>query len=115
MSEVLVCPVAYNENVKLKSVIGRFLKSPVYGEVDYLIVDDGSNDGTQQIVKETYPEVEILSGDGNLWWTGAMHLGVEYILGYAKWSDFNAWDFSEPAYINPLIGKEKMQKLLKKA
>lgn len=51
MSEVLVCPVAYNENVKLKSVIGRFLKSPVYGEVDYLIVDDGSTDGTTEMIE----------------------------------------------------------------
>jgi radical SAM superfamily enzyme YgiQ (UPF0313 family) len=33
----------------------------------------------------------------------------------AKWEDFNSWDFSNPVYINPLIGKEKMQKLLKYA
>lgn len=64
------------------------LDKQTYNDFKVVIVDDGSNDGTQQIVKERYPEVEILSGDGNLWWTGAMHLGVEYILGYAKWSDF---------------------------
>lgn len=30
----------------------------------------------------------------------------------AAWEDFNAWDFTNPVYVNPLVGKEKMQKLL---
>jgi len=30
----------------------------------------------------------------------------------AKWEDFNSWDFSNPVYINPLIGKKRMQELL---
>ncbi|MCK5582964.1 MAG: radical SAM protein, partial [Elusimicrobiales bacterium] len=33
----------------------------------------------------------------------------------ADWEDFNAWDFSNPVYINPLIGKERMQAILKSA
>ena len=30
----------------------------------------------------------------------------------AKWEDYSALDFSNPVYVNPLIGKEKMQELL---
>ena len=51
MSKILVCPVAFNENVKLRSAIERFLKSPVYGKVDYLIVDDASTDGTTEMIQ----------------------------------------------------------------
>lgn len=51
MSKVLVCPVAFNENVKLKSAIERFLKSGVYGQLDYLIVDDASDDGTTEMIQ----------------------------------------------------------------
>lgn len=51
MNKCLVCPVAYNEHVKLKSVIERFLKSPAFGKVDYLIVDDGSDDGTSEMIQ----------------------------------------------------------------
>jgi len=29
-----------------------------------------------------------------------------------EWEDFNSWDWKNPVYINPLIGKEKMKKLL---
>ena len=49
--KVLVSPVAFNEHVKLKNVIERFLKSPVFGRVDYLVVDDGSTDGTTEMIQ----------------------------------------------------------------
>ncbi len=50
MFKTLVCPVAYNEHVKLRNVIERFLKSNVRPHVDYLIVDDGSDDGTSEMI-----------------------------------------------------------------
>ena len=50
MNKVLVCPVAFNENVKLKSAIERFLKSPAREGADYLIVDDASTDGTTGMI-----------------------------------------------------------------
>ncbi|MBF0532794.1 MAG: glycosyltransferase family 2 protein [Candidatus Omnitrophica bacterium] len=49
--KVLVSPVAYNEHIKLKNVIERFLKSPAYSLADYLIVDDGSTDGTTEMIR----------------------------------------------------------------
>ncbi len=48
--KILVCPVAYNEHIKLKNVIERFLASRVSGKLDYLIVDDGSDDGTSEMI-----------------------------------------------------------------
>jgi dolichol-phosphate mannosyltransferase len=50
--KVLVCPVAYNEKVKLKNVVERFLRCPVYGQVDYMVVDDGSDDGTDLMLAD---------------------------------------------------------------
>ena len=49
--KVLVSPVAFNENVKIKSVIERFLNSSAYGKVDYLIVDDCSTDSTTDVIR----------------------------------------------------------------
>jgi len=51
MHKVLVCPIAFNENVKLKNVIQRFLKNCVKGQVDYLVLDDCSTDGTTEIIQ----------------------------------------------------------------
>lgn len=38
-----------------------------------ILVDDGSTDGTGAAVRERFPEVEILLGDGNLYWNRGMH------------------------------------------
>ncbi|MFA5087547.1 MAG: glycosyltransferase family 2 protein [Candidatus Omnitrophota bacterium] len=51
MNKVLVSPVAFNEKVKIRSVIERFLSSRVYGQVDYLVVDDASDDGTTEVIR----------------------------------------------------------------
>src|SRR3989344_967125 len=48
--------------------------------LDLVIVDDGSTDGTVQAIHERYPNVVVLQGDGNLWWTGAVNKGVQYAL-----------------------------------
>lgn len=45
-----------------------------------IMVDDGSTDGTSVAITERYPDVTVLHGDGNLWWTGAVKMGVEYAL-----------------------------------
>jgi len=43
-----------------------------------IVVDDGSTDGTSEAVMAEYPDVTVLRGDGNLWWSGAVNVGVEY-------------------------------------
>lgn len=50
MNKLLVCPVAYNENVKLRNAIERFLRSPARQQADYLVVDDCSTDGTTEMI-----------------------------------------------------------------
>jgi GT2 family glycosyltransferase len=39
------------------------------------IVDDGSRDGTADVVRSGFPEVNIVSGDGSLFWAGGMRHG----------------------------------------
>jgi hypothetical protein len=55
-----------------------------------IVVDDGSTDGSAQWIAENYPDVVILSGDGNLWWSGGINMGIEYALN--EWGcDFVLW------------------------
>lgn len=41
-----------------------------------VLVDDASPDGTADAVTAAFPAVRVLHGDGNLWWAGAMALGL---------------------------------------
>ncbi|WP_170971089.1 glycosyltransferase family 2 protein [Ilyomonas limi] len=52
-----------------------------------IVVDDGSSDGTSAYLKTNFPDVAVLQGDGNLWWTGAMNKGVEFVLKNASTED----------------------------
>lgn len=42
--------------------------------ISIYLVDDGSNDGTSDAIKSLYPEVNLILGDGDLFWNRGMHL-----------------------------------------
>ncbi len=54
-----------------------------------IVVDDGSSDHTSEEIASNYPEVTVLKGDGNLWWTGAIKLGMEY--AYQQGAEYIIW------------------------
>jgi GT2 family glycosyltransferase len=43
-------------------------------KLDVFLVDDESTDGTSEVVKQQFPKVNIIHGDGSLFWTGGMRL-----------------------------------------
>jgi len=65
------------------------IKKQKYIDCKIIIIDDGSIDSTRLIILEHYPEVKIIKGNGNLWWTGATNLGVKSVLC----GDYNNKDY----------------------
>ena len=63
------------------------IRNQSYSDYRIVVCDDGSSDGTSAILAEQFPEVTVLKGDGNLWWTGATNECVKFILDNADSHD----------------------------
>jgi GT2 family glycosyltransferase len=80
MKIAVVVPVHNRKNVTLNYLRQMRAITPVQASLDMVVVDDGSTDGTAQAIRESYTDVTLLHGDGNLWWTGAVNMGVQHAL-----------------------------------
>lgn len=51
-----------------------------YKNFELVLIEDGCTDGTADHCRREFPDVQLLHGDGNLWWSGAINLGIEHAL-----------------------------------
>ncbi len=76
----VVAPVHNRREITLLCLRSLSKVNSVGLEIFTVIVDDGSTDGTSEAIRENFPEVEIVEGDGNLWFTEGTNAGVRAAL-----------------------------------
>lgn len=74
--EIAVLLTCHNRKDKTIACLNSFYKANKQKGYSFEIylVDDGSKDGTGDIVKQMFPEINYISGNGNLFWAGGMRL-----------------------------------------
>lgn len=76
----IVAPVHNRRDITLQCLRSLSRLDTTNLEVHIVIVDDGSTDGTSEAINRNFPEVEIVKGDGNLWFTEGTNTGVRAAL-----------------------------------
>src|SRR5713226_7673734 len=77
---VAVAPVHNRREKTLRWLTDLYRAERIGLSLSAIVVDDGSTDGTAAAVRARFPEVEIVTGDGTLWYTAGTNRGVERAL-----------------------------------
>jgi GT2 family glycosyltransferase len=91
MKRIAVLITCHNRRITtiecLKSLYSCHLPENIL--IQTYLVDDGSTDATGDAVKLKFPKVEVIKGDGALFWCGGMRLAFDFAL--KKGYDFYLW------------------------
>lgn len=66
--------------------------------VDVYLTDDGCSDGTPDMIRELFPTISIVSGDGNLFWNRGMYVAWD-VASKAQEYDYYLW-LNDDSYLN---------------
>ena len=88
-SATVFCVVPVHNRLDVTRRCVNYLSAQDYPSLQIVIIDDGSTDGTGGYLAQCgLPNLTTLSGDGNLWWGGAMHKGIAHLTNVANKNDY---------------------------
>ena len=58
----------------------RLFKEIPYPKKRVIVCDDGSSDNTSFNIRINFPDVQVLRGNGHLWWSGGTNMAIRRAL-----------------------------------
>lgn len=55
------------------------LKQQTHTNYHLIMIDDGSSDGTAEMARQRVAQLTVITGDGKLWWAGALQAGYDWL------------------------------------
>lgn len=82
---------SFNRRAATLACLARYERAARQAGVDLnaVLMDDGSTDGTSEAVREQYPWAEVMVGDGSLFWNRGMHHAQACAMG--RNADYLLW------------------------
>lgn len=78
ITRITVIFTCFNRKEKSVACVDSLIKGNPTIDFRFIVVDDGSTDGTSEALSILAPNIHIIQGDGNLYWCGGMRVGIEY-------------------------------------
>ena len=81
MDKILAIIPVFNRRATTLEILAR-LSTLTRGDfaLDVLVIDDGSTDGTGEVIRRDHPGTLVVEGTGDLWWGGGLNVGFRYAL-----------------------------------
>jgi GT2 family glycosyltransferase len=92
MKSIAVLITCHNRREKTIACLQSLYKCTLPEDylIDVFLVDDGSTDGTGEAVKKYHPRVNVIQGNGNLYWNRGMFLAWKTAVKIQEY-DFYLW------------------------
>lgn len=92
MTTVAILLTVHNRKAKTLACLERVFAQVGLGNttLDIYVTNDGCTDGTQEAIKERFPTVEVIQGDGSLYWNRGMYKAWEKAASTKEY-DFFLW------------------------
>lgn len=81
--KVSVLILSYNGKYLLEDAISSYLDND-YPNFDVVVIDNGSNDKTQEYVEENFPEAKVIRIEKNRGYSGGFNFGLDYAFNKNK-------------------------------
>lgn len=105
MTVFALIPV-FNRLSHTRRVIDALRAQTAASTIRIIVIDDGSTDDTGEYLK-AQRDVQVLTGGGDLWWGGAIELGLRHVLERANDEDYvlflNNDTWFQPEYVETLV------------
>lgn len=69
MTDLSICILTFNSESYLRDCLDSIRTFPPKGEYEIIVADNGSTDGTLEMLEEEYPEVQLIRNQENLGFT----------------------------------------------
>lgn len=93
MNKIAVLLTVHNRKSKTLSCLDSLFKAklPAGYVFDVYLTDDGCTDGTTEAISDLYPQINIIKGDGTLYWNRGM---------YTAWKEAAKFDYDFYLWLN---------------
>jgi len=80
MEKVIIIILNWNGKELLKDCLSSLFKLTDYPNYKVIVVDNGSNDGSVEFVKQNFPQADIIALDKNYGFSKGNNIGIKYAL-----------------------------------
>lgn len=86
--DVTVIFTCFNRKEKTIKCVKSLIEGNKNVDISFIIIDDNSTDGTIEALKSLNNNIFIINGNGNLFWSGGMRVGIDKYIKDEKKSDY---------------------------